>query len=384
MQTEQVVPSIADEASGPTYVLRQLCRALAEKGVQTRLHVTGNPPSDPDPLFPIVAYPRWRFLHRLGVSPRMRPALREAARTADIMHNHSLWMCPNVYPEQAVRGTRCKLVVSPHGTLNARALQRSRLVKWLMWWIGGQRRVLQRAHAFHATATLELEAIRQQGFRQPVAIIPNGVDVGDAVAPIAERNKRDRPLRRLIYLGRLHQQKGLISLIDAWAQVQASFPGWEVQIIGPDQLGHRAELERHIVATRVPRLKLCGPAYGDAKTVAYQEADLLILPTMFENFGMVVAEALAHGVPVIVTVGAPWEGLRDHRCGWWIERGTPAIAAALQTALASPPAELAAMGLRGREWMQREFSWESVAERMIAFYSWLLDGGDCPSYVHTA
>ncbi|MCX6879269.1 MAG: glycosyltransferase [Verrucomicrobia bacterium] len=97
-------------------------------------------------------------------------------------------------------------------------------------------------------------------------------------------------------------------------------------------------------------------------------ADLFVLPTHSENFGIVVAEALACGVPVITTTGAPWAGLLDHRCGWWVDVTVDALAGALEAAIALTDDERAAMGQRGREWMLRDFGWSEIARRMIAGY----------------
>jgi glycosyltransferase involved in cell wall biosynthesis len=122
---------------------------------------------------------------------------------------------------------------------------------------------------------------------------------------------------------------------------------------------------------------------GEAKTKLYRQADLFILPTFSESFGVVVAEALACGVPVITTKGAPWEGLLTHRCGWWIDIGVEPLATALRAATALSDEERREMGERGRRYVEREFSWPSIAEQMLAVYRWVLEQGDKPDCVVT-
>lgn len=116
------------------------------------------------------------------------------------------------------------------------------------------------------------------------------------------------------------------------------------------------------------RIQFAGPAYGEKRSMEYEQAGIFVLPTRNENFGVAVAEALAHGVPAIVTKGAPWSAIERHRCGWWIDHGVDPLTSALREAMSQNPDQLAAMGERGRAWMASEFSWRNVAENMVAAY----------------
>jgi glycosyltransferase involved in cell wall biosynthesis len=121
--------------------------------------------------------------------------------------------------------------------------------------------------------------------------------------------------------------------------------------------------------------------YGDAKRALYRQAALHVLPSHSENFGMTVAESLAQGTPVITTHGTPWSGLEREGCGWWIELGVEPLAQALATATREAPEALRARGERGRAWMRRDFSWDSIARQMAEVYAWLRDGGPAPPTV---
>jgi glycosyltransferase involved in cell wall biosynthesis len=132
------------------------------------------------------------------------------------------------------------------------------------------------------------------------------------------------------------------------------------------------------------RVDVEGPVYGPAKLDAYRQADLFVLPTLNENFGMAVAEALAVGVPVISTKGAPWSGLEREGCGWWIEHGEAPLADALLEATSRPAAALRYMGAQGRRWMARDFSWDRVASDMADVYAWLAGRAPAPATVSFA
>src|SRR5262249_27691228 len=114
----------------------------------------------------------------------------------------------------------------------------------------------------------------------------------------------------------------------------------------------------------------------------YSEADIFVLPTHNENFGLTVAESLACRRPVIVTKGAPWSGVETHSCGWWIDTGEAPLIDALRTALCTPEAELRAMGLRGETWVKQAFSWDAIGRDMADVYRWVLGQGPRPGCVY--
>jgi glycosyltransferase involved in cell wall biosynthesis len=190
-----------------------------------------------------------------------------------------------------------------------------------------------------------------------------------------------------LHLGRLHPKKGIDRLLHAWASVEPRHPDWSLQIVGPSESGHGEALAAQSAALSLRRVEFCDPLFGAGKDIAYRNADLFVLPTLDENFGMVVAESLANGTPVICTKGAPWAALDAERCGWWIEHGVAPMAAMLEAAMNLPRLELDEMGARGHRWMEKEFSWERVADDMETVYRWCLSGaphGSIPSVVDIA
>jgi glycosyltransferase involved in cell wall biosynthesis len=316
------------------------------------------------------------MLSLLRASRALYSSLVSVGREADVIHSHGLWLMPNIYPAWAARRTGRPLIVSPRGMLGKAALRFSRFRK-RAFWFALQASALRRTSCLHATSYKEYRDFRAAGLRQPVAVIPNGIDI-PVQSPGA---KRTTDLRTVLFLGRLHPKKGLDQLIAAWARLEAKYADWQLDIVGPQDGDYANTLQRMIRVNALSRARLVGPLYGDEKGRAYEAADLFVLPTLDDNFAMTVAEALAHGTPVISTKGAPWQGLDAHGCGWWIDHGIDALASALDQAMRLDRECLADLGQAGRDWMQRDFSWDAIARTMVSVYRWLAGHGEPPSCV---
>ncbi|WP_083923545.1 glycosyltransferase [Amorphus coralli] len=375
MRSIHVIPAINIQASGPTYSVSRLCEEIIRQGYGVNLAVM-----EPIPGFQkefVKGFPSLPGLRRIGVSPRMLRWLREQVSLPDvnIVHGHGLWTEINVYPSISSSGAGKICVISPRGTLAAPALEVSKWRKKILWsvFVG---RAARGVTAFHATSWQEYRDIRHAGFDQPVAIIPNGVDIPDLRKKIRVRR------RRLLFLGRLHPIKGIDLLLRAWADLQGRHPDWDLIIAGPDEKGYGCKLRALAAELRLERVSFVGALYGEEKIEAYSNSDLYVLPTHSENFGMTIAEALAAGTPVITTKGAPWSGLEVEGAGWWVENNQGALFAALDEALKEPIGSLAARGRRGRDWMIRDFGWDAIAADMQKFYAWLEQGGEPPNFVH--
>jgi glycosyltransferase involved in cell wall biosynthesis len=321
-------------------------------------------------------YTRLPILRGLRTSAALSNALYETAADHDIMHNHGLWLLPNVQAGWAATRAGKPLVISPRGMLSPVSLQFSREKKRVFWHLL-QGPAVRRASCLHATSVDEYDAIREFGLVNPIAIIPNGIDLPQPTGKPAGAGTE----RIVLSLGRIHPKKGLDQLLRAWATIEARYPGWQLQIAGPEEAGYTAELCMLARSLGLAQVVIDGPIYGDAKWATYRAADLFVLPTMNENFGLTVAEALAAETPAISTKGAPWSRLNNEGCGWWIDHGVEPLAAALETAMAMPREALRLMGIRGRAWMAREFSWDHVARDMLDVYRWLVHGREPPSTV---
>jgi glycosyltransferase involved in cell wall biosynthesis len=378
----QVLPTLEEEASGPSYSVPRLAEALADLDHEVSLMTAGGQAVTPDARLDFQRYPRnfgdVPILRVLELSRGLQRALVRTAGDAEIIHANGLWTAPTLYPAWAARRSQAVLVCSPRGTLSPVALARSAWRKRIFWFLA-QRHATARASLIHATSDQEYRDIRAFGLRQPVVVIPNGIDV-----PTTPAAPRAHGPRRLLYLGRLHPIKGLESLLRAWADVARNFGDWELRLVGPGEDSYVSRLAQLATDLQLPRVSFGGPSYGAAKIREYGSADLYVLPSLSENFGMSIAEALANGLPVITTHGAPWAGVEAKACGWWVAGTTEAIGGALRDALATNPPALTEMGRRGRNWMLADYSWQSVARAMEQAYSWALQGGEPPDTVHVS
>lgn len=284
----------------------------------------------------------------------------------DEIHLHGMWTPLLALAALIARKKKINLVVSPHGCLEPWALAYKHCKKWLAL-KSYQGAILRSASLFVATATQELESIRQLGLRQSIAIIPNGVDVG----PLPQRDVH-KTIKTILFLSRINPKKGLLDLVESWAIVRR--PGWRIVIAGGDEEGYRAKVETLIRAKNLQSdFEFVGFVDGLHKQACFDAADIFILPTYSENFGIVVAEALANELPVISTTGAPWQDLVEHRCGWWVEPGVQGVSSALIKALECNPEELTEMGRRGRQLVIHKYSWEMIGSTALELSEWLAD-----------
>jgi len=376
-----VVGGLGPNNGGPAYTVPRLCQALKVAQFEPSIFTLveqDSPERLGATLFPPFAT-TVPILRQLKLSPAMNREIHRFVATVDVVHSHGLWIAPNVYAGHSAANGGKPLVVSPRGMVAPGALQFSTVKKGMAWtlWQGPAYR---NAALWHATSRQEADEIRAFGIRAPVAVVPNGVDLPNRVA----HHSLCKSQRTILFLSRLHPKKGLPVLLEAWRQLANDRPDWSVIIAGPDELGHRAALEEVVRQADIPRIKFVGSVFGDEKEGLLTEADLFVLPTMSENFGIAVAEALGAGIPAIVTKGAPWQGLEANRCGWWIDQGVAPLLAALREGTAASASERKAMGLRGREWMRRDFAWDAIGREMAAVYRWIAGQGERPSCVLSA
>jgi glycosyltransferase involved in cell wall biosynthesis len=294
-----------------------------------------------------------------------------------LIHDHGIWLPTNHATAVIAFQLGIPMIVSPRGMLEPWSLRYKNWKKRLAWYLY-QHGDLLTAQLFHITALQEAKSLRDLGFRQPIALIPNGVEVPNWCS----RPKPQTELRTALFLSRIHPVKGLLELIKAWATVRPSH--WQVVIAGPDECGHQKSVEKAVNEAGLQGVfSFIGEVEGEAKTKLYCQADLFILPTFSESFGVVVAEALACGVPVITTKGAPWKELITHRCGWWVDIGVEPLADAIRAATMLSDTERYAMGKRGRQFVECNFGWSHIAEQMISVYRWMVGQGGKPECVIT-
>ena len=367
----------------------------------------------------------------------------------DLVHIHGIWNLCLHKVALMCRKAKVPYIITTRGMLDPWPLAQKWLKKRIARFLY-QDKDLKCASALHATAEREAQQLRDLGFKNPVVVIPNGVNVPKEEGKMEEgigkreegRGKREEG--RVLFVGRMHPKKGVLELVEAWGRLLGKREegrgkregvrgkrDWVVELVytlkgefereyetkvkarilelgmsyqDTDGSIHKPEIEKpsnsdvHLHLSSSPHFIFTGPLNDDEKWATYANADLFVLPSHDENFGIAVAEALWAGVPVITTKAAPWseiEGeaasdnsklstLNSHlKCGWWIDlpskSSNPSSWAALDNALIDAMSlsdeERAEMGKRGRALVKEKYTWKAVCSAMIREYLGCLNGG---------
>jgi glycosyltransferase involved in cell wall biosynthesis len=347
----------------------RLAGALAAQRVNVELFFEGQPEGPFETGVSYVACPS-AFPMRLGRSPAMRRRLLESG--AQLVHASGLWMCPLGYAAEAAARHRVPLVISPRGMLAPWSLRRS---PWKKRLANGfiHPGALERASGWHVTSREEEEDVRRLGYGQPVCVAPNGVEApSDSVQKTRECYEGLAAgivgQRLLLFYSRFHAKKRVLELIADFAALGTKHQDWHLLIVGiPEQYSVavlRAAVAAHGLDGRVSVLD------GRGLPKPFGIADLFVLPSHNENFGQVVAEALAAGLPVVTTDGTPWGDLDRFSAG----RRVPLVrlSEALDAMMSCSPREVDEAGRRGQEWVLRDLSWAAAASRLSDFYAELI------------
>ena len=370
MKICHIVPSLEARYGGPSKSVLGLARAMADGGDEVELLATdpgaGWERDDGDLKI--------RVFHRdwpsaLCPSRAMRSYL--SSSQADVFHHHSIWLRTLHYCHVAARRRDALFIVAPRGMMDPWA-----------WNHHSRRKAFARAaihpgaleavDGWHVTSASEEIDVRMLGFKQPVCVSPNGVVAMTAEESAAaakhwnEFDAQTKQRRVALFYSRFHQKKRLLELIDAWLELGPS--DWVLLVVGIQEQYTARMIDGYVLRSGgAGRVR----AYdGSSHPVPYPIASLFLLPSHGENFGLSIAEALANGVPALVTDATPWAELNRNGGGWcvpWADFGRT-----LAEATAESPESLGRRGAVAREWVLREFSWAHSARLLTGFYGGLL------------
>ncbi len=308
--------------------------------------------------------------------------------TPDLVHTNGIWTYLSVVATRWSKsrdGLRWRpYIVSTHGMLDPWALYNSRWKK-IIAGFAFERRHLENAACIHAINRAEAAAIRAFGLKNPICIIPNGVEVrasnvANRTPPWTAHILGGRKI--LLYLGRLHPKKGLSILLRGWKDAFKHEKDWILVVAGWDQGGHRRELEQLTRELKISdSVHFTGPLFGEARDTAYQNADAFILPSLSEGQPLVVLEAWSYARPVIMTQECNLPEGFEKRAAIRMSATVEGAVEALGKLFALEKSALEEMGRRGRDLVIDNFSWSQIASQMFAVYEWLLGRSAPPNCV---
>ena len=387
MKVLHVIPTFYPAVywGGPMYSVYGLCNSTATiPGVTLRVLTTNSAGPSLSDSVEVTGYPmrysagydvffcerRWGG----SISPTMLLRLWPMIRWADVVHLTAVYS-PPIIPTLVICRLLDKPVVwSPRGALQRWEGSTKPLLKRAWEWVCNAV-IKQGRCVLHVTSPQEASDSIARIPKATVAIVPNGVDI-PAAAPA--RNWLPNGPLRLLYIGRLHPKKGIENILHALkiagnetVSLAICGVGDEVYSRSLRDLAQRLGLGEH-------RVNFQGHVEGEEKMKAFMQADVCVVPSYTENFGMVVAEALAHGVPVIASKGTPWAEVETRDCGLWVENAPANLADAIARIRTRTLSE---MGARGRDWMKESNGWDAIAARLFSSYEKLTkDHGPIRSY----
>lgn len=321
-------------------------------------------------------------LKGLGYSSKLKKAAMSS--DANLLHLHGVWMYTTRVAHEWQRSMGQPLVISPRGMLDPWALRNSLWKKKLIGVLYANA-ALRCAVCIHALCESEYQSIRAYGLKNPVAIIPNGIDIPDLQAgqklkpPWESRVNVEKKV--MLFLGRIHPKKGLLNLVKAWSKVQPK--EWILVIAGWDQGGHENQLKKLVVELGlIENVIFLGPVFNDLKQACLQNANAFILPSFSEGLPMAVLEAWSYGLPVIMTTHCNIPDGFDTGAALEIRTDVYSIAEGLKNFMGLSEGTRERMGFNGFEFVRSRFSWSQIASQMIDVYKWILGQNSKPDCVN--
>ena len=364
-----VIPSLRKTDGGPTHMLASLSDALVKADLQVTIAVqyqesVSESALPLSPAIKIVSLPskgRKQYLTNYCISENV-----------NVIHNHGLWLQSNHLAAIAARSCKLPLVTTTHGMLRPWALSHKHWKKKIAWWLY-QKKDIRSARILHSTCMEESNELRGLRLTNAIAEIPIGVNLTQQQPKLAHSSGK----RVLLFLGRIHPVKGLMNLVKAIDSIRPD--NWICVIAGPCEGGFRKRLEQEISRRNIRTyFDFVGSVSGYEKSLLFRQAELFVLPSYTENFGIVVLEALSCEIPVISTDATPWNILPKVGCGWSIPVGAKSLTQKLAECMSLEKPALKAMGKIGRNLVETTFTWQSIGLQMKEIYEWCIIGRNLP------
>ena len=392
------VPGLPAAVSGPMTVLRGLIPPLDAAGVHCEVATVTDPANPasrltiPHTNTPVHAFPTaapasfWT-----GYAPQLAPFLHRQLRAGrfQLVHIHEIWHYPGFAAARAARRHHIPTVISFHGDLDEWRLRYKRLKKAVYLRLV-QNRAIRAAAALHALTAAEKARIRQLGYVQPLFVCPNGADLPDAADLPGDADSNDAAFRKrfpqlagkptILFMGRIHPMKGVDLLAHSFADLARRFPDARLLVAGPDQDGAQAPMESILRAGGVrDRVTFAGTLTGPDKQAALRQSQLFVLPSYSEGFSTAVVEAMAAGLPVVISEQCNFPEAARHSAGLVVPTDSAALTSAV-SALLADPALRCQMANNARALIAARYSWPAIANAMRGHYHDILERRRSPTH----
>lgn len=381
---------LSRQAGGLFYAVSSLCKQLQAAGSEIVVMgpECGLPPEDLAVWKPISPQ-AYRSIGPLGTGVHLRRRLLKTG--ADLVHQHGIWKDDQWAAMHWQKRTDKPVVVSPHGMLDPWAVRNSAWKKQIVEKLFA-REALDHATCIHALCRSEAESIRAYGLKNPIAIIPNGVDLPEFDrSTFNVQRLKSNPKGKLLYLGRIHPKKGLKELIEAWSMTHGAWrEEWQLLIAGWDDGGHLDDLTKQASALGLltenaehsdSSIQFIGPKHGEEKDRLLRNVDAFILPSFSEGLPMSVLEAWAYGLPVIMTDCCNLPEGFESGAAIRVEPYAASIYQGLESMISMKEDDLKVMGIKGRNLVEQRFTWNRIAHDILKVYEWCYIGGATPECV---
>ncbi len=379
MKVLHIIPGLTN-ASGPTHALIQLVSSLETAGVEVSIAYLGDRLKNQiEPLLKrgqVFACNTIWFRH-WGYSPELRSLLKRRISEFDLLHIHSLWLYPGLIASKIAREAGIPYIIRPAGSLEPAALNHKSFIKRLYFSIW-EKHVIKHAKRIHAVSEQERKNIEALKLGTKCFAIQNGISP-DVFSNLPSRQAarealeidQKRPV--ITYVGRLHPIKGLEIMIPVVQSLKKDFPNLLFLICGPQKNNYAQGLRSAFENSEIlESTRFLGEVNQAKKILAYRVADIAILPSKTENFGIVAAEALASETPVVASEHTPWSALKKEDAGDWIPLDPSTWTRTIRRYIQSPDWRMSS-GKRGREFVMREFAWPEIGMRMKRIYADILN-----------
>ena len=387
MKIAHLYPFTGRDKGGIAACLPPLLEALQGRALTPELWTQSWPgEAAPEPL----AFPVTRALtvdrSGFGYSRLLKELLAERTGEFEIIHSHGLWMWSDYLASHNARKMGLPHVISPHGMLEPWALNNSARKKKVMRSLF-QNRALKGARVLHALCEAEASVMRNLGLHNPIAVVPNGVNLADfAELPAPDAFDEAFPMaknrRVTLFMARLHPKKGLLPLLESWRALAPEFADWLLVLAGPDEGGHRAQLEAAVEKFGLQDAVLfTGMLDGARKRAALARADAFVLPSWSEGFSIAILEAMACGLPVVLTPECHFPDAVAHQAALEAAPEAAALGEQLRVLLEMNEGARREMGARGAALVARKYTWETVAADWERLYLWCARGAQAPAWL---